>query len=96
MITELDAPWTAAVVNWTEINPAVTMLIVFALAYANSIFLSATFISSTVIFTGLRAIYATAVNTLLLLRIAGAICGDAFLFSMGRILQNDLQDYWPF
>ena len=99
MITELYAAWTTAVVDWSETNPALAMFVVFALAFAESIVLLAAFVPSTVIFAGIGAIYATAGDTLLLLWLAGAlgaICGDACSFSMGRILKDDLHDYWPF
>ena len=99
MITELYAVWTTAVVDWTETNPALAMLVVFGLAFAESIVLLAAFVPSTVIFAGIGAIYATAGDTLVLLWLAGslgALCGDACSFSMGRILKDDLHEYWPF
>ena len=99
MIAEFYNSWITVVVSWTEANPALAMLAVFIFAFAESVILLAVFVPSTIIFAGIGALYATAGDTLALLWLAGslgAVSGDTFSFSLGRIFKNDLHTYWPF
>ncbi len=99
MIPEFYHTWVATIVTWTEANPLLAMFAVFMFAFAESVILLAVLVPSTLIFAGIGALYATAGDTLLLLWLAGslgAVSGDAFSFSLGRILKDDLHTYWPF
>lgn len=99
MVVEFYSSWIETVVAWTEDNLALAMVTVFILAFAESVVLLAILVPSTLIFAGIGAIYATAGDTLALLWLAGsigAVGGDTFSFSMGRILKDDLDRHWPF
>ena len=99
MVAEFYDSWITIVVTWTKANPALAMLAVFMFAFAESVVVLAILVPSTLIFAGIGALYATAGDTLALLWLAGslgAICGDAFSFSMGRFFKDNIHAYWPF
>ncbi|MGH8454868.1 MAG: VTT domain-containing protein, partial [Nevskiales bacterium] len=94
----MDATWIQELLQWVQANPTWSYVIVFLLAFVESIFVLGLVVPGAFMLFGVGAMIPTGVIQLgpvLLWAILGAILGDCFSFWLGHHYRERLYLLWP-
>lgn len=94
----MDAAWMQSLLAWVTANPGWAYLIVFAVAFIESIFILGLIVPGAFMLFGVGALVPTGAIELgptLLSAIVGAVAGDCFSYALGRRFRTQLYEIWP-
>lgn len=94
----MDATWMQSLLAWVSANPGWAYLIVFSVAFIESIFILGLIIPGAFMLFGVGALVPTGAIQLwptLLSAVGGAIAGDCFSYWLGRRFRTQLYEIWP-
>lgn len=95
----MDSAWTQDLVNWISLNPALTGVLVFAVACVESLVLIGILIPGMVFLFAVGAMIGLGAIEFLPIWIcgsAGALLGDLASYAVGRRYREHLVEIWPF
>ncbi len=90
--------WTDALVTLAREHSQLTVLLVFALGFAESIALVSLFVPSTILFLAIGTVHSAAGGEFWPVWLAGSIgacIGDCVSYGLGRYFKNDVGKVWP-
>jgi membrane protein DedA with SNARE-associated domain len=94
-----SAGWVETVLAFVRANETMIEVVLFLLAFGESVVLFSFFIPASVIFLAIGALHGASGGDLwplILAGTAGAILGDIVSYWIGWRYRNDLQKMWPF
>ena len=95
----MDTGWTQELLNWLNAHPGWGFVIVFLVAFFESLVLVGILLPGIVILFGVGTLIGLGLIEMLPIWIAaslGAFLGDTFSYALGRRFRAHLLDIWPF
>lgn len=94
-----DVTWTAQLLRFVQENETLIEVVLFSLAFCESIVLVSFFVPASVLFLGIAALQSASGGDIMPMIIAGtlgAFLGDYVSYYIGWKYRNDLPNKWPF